>query len=188
MQIYYLLPVVLIAAAVAYSLWMKRQVQSMSPAEAAERFHDTYAGYFDLADGEKIVGLWSGVDFREAQGAAREVAGAALNAASAAVIGVSTYVPLVHVGLTSTGRLLVSREYSEMGDRGHFKQVLAFDQGARATPQGGDKPPKNPSNPLVDLQLVELGAPSGESYRAWLSPQGAQMGHPGFRSILEAFG
>jgi hypothetical protein len=195
MQIYYFLPVVLIAAAVAYTLWMKRQVANMNPEEAAQRFHDHYSGYFDLKEGERVVGAWSGLEFQGATSAARQLAGAALNSASAAVIGVSTYVPLVQVGLTSAGRVLVSREYSELGQRGNYSQVAAFDSGARALDASTALPgenlgsaPKNPLNPLVALEFVQLRGAGGESYEAWMSPQGGQMGHPGFRSVLQSLG
>jgi len=195
MQIYYFLPVVLIAAAFAYSFYMKRQVANMSPEEAAQRFHDHYSAYFDLKDGERVVGAWSGLEFQGAKSATRQLAGAALNSASAAVIGVSTYVPLLQIGLTSTGRVLVAREYSELGQRGNYAQVATFDSGARAVDGATALPgenlgsvPKNPFNPAVSLEFVQLRGGGGESYEAWMSPQGAQMGHPGFRSIVQALG
>jgi hypothetical protein len=195
MQIYYFLPVVLIAAAVAYSFYMKRQVANMNPEEAAQRFHDHYSAYFDLEAGERVVGAWSGVEFQGAQSAARQMAGSALNSASAAVIGVSTYVPLVQVGLTSNGRVLVAREYSELGERGNYKQVASFASGARALDAASALPgqnlgavPKNPFNPAVSLEFVQLRGGGGEAYEAWMSPQGGQMGQPGFRSILQALG
>lgn len=194
MQIYYFLPVVLIAAAFAYSYWMKRQVANMNPEEAAQRFHDHYSGYFELEDGERVIGAWSGLEFQGAKSAARQVAGAALNSAAAAVVGVSTYVPLVQVGLTSKGRVLVSREYSELGERGNYKQVANFPSGAQALDAAhalpGENPgavPKNPFNPAVPLEFVQVRG-AGGAYEAWMSPQGAQMGHPGFRSILQALG
>jgi hypothetical protein len=195
MQLYYFLPVVLIAAAFAYSFYMKRQVANMNPEQAAQRFHDHYSGYFDLADGERVVGAWSGVEFQGAQSAARQVAGAALNSASAAVIGVSTYVPLVQVGLTSKGRVLVAREYSELGERGNYQQVSSFASGAHALDAAKALPgqnlgalPKNPFNPAVSLEFVQLRGAAGEAYEAWMSPQGGQVGQPGFRSILQALG
>jgi hypothetical protein len=199
MQVYYILPVVLIVAVVAYTSWARRQavgqVQNLSPEDAAKRFHESYAGYFDLEGDEKVVGAWSGLEFQGAQSSARQVAGAALNSVSAAVVGVSTYVPNVHVGLTSTGRVLVSREYSELGERGNFKQICAFTPGTRALGaaaafpgQEVGKAPKNPFNPMVELELVQLRAPDAKSYEAWMSPQGGQMGHAGFRSILQALG
>lgn len=195
MQIYYFLPVVLIAAAFAYSFYMKRQVANMNPEEAAQRFHDHYSTYFDLEEGERVIGAWSGLEFQGAKSAARQMAGAALNSASAAVIGVSTYVPLVQVGLTSKGRVLVSSEYSELGERGNYKQVAAFPSGARAVDAATALPgenlgaaPKNPFNPAVALEFVQLRGTTGEGYEAWMSPQGGQMGHPGFRSIQQALG
>ena len=193
MQIYYLLPLVLIAAAVAYSMWMKKKVANMNPEEAAERFHEFNSQYFDPMGEEKIVGAWSGVEFQGAQGLARKAAGAALNAASSAVIGVSSYVPNVQVGLTSSGRVLVSREYSELGSRGNFKQLKALGVGTKAlTGQschpGEDlgKAPKNPYNPLVSLEFVQLRSPDGDIYEAWMSPQGGRIGQNGFSSILQA--
>lgn len=195
MQIYYFLPVVLIAAAFAYSYFMKRQVANMNPEEAAQRFHDHYSSYFDLEDGERVVGAWSGLEFQGPKSAARQFAGAALNSASAAVVGVSTYVPLLQVGLTSKGRVLVSREYSDLGERGNYKQVAAFPSGTRALDSNAALPgqalgavPKNPFNPAVSLEFVQLRAASGDAYDAWMSPQGGQMGHSGFRSILQALG
>jgi hypothetical protein len=198
MQIYYLLPLLIIAA-FAYSFWARNravaQVQSLSPEEAAARFHDFYSGYFDLEGAEQIVGAFSGVEYQGAKSGAEQIAGAALNSASAAVIGVSTYVPQVQIGLTSTGRVLVSREYSEMGERGSFEQILALPPGTRALDGKAARPgedlgkaPKNALNPGVALEYVELQAPSGETYAAWLSPQGAQIGHDGFRPITAALG
>lgn len=194
-QIYYFLPIVLIVAAVAYSFMMRRKLQNMSPEEAAERFHAAYAGYFNLAEGEKVVGAWGGTEFQGAQGAARQLAGAALNAVSANVIGVSTYVPNVQVGLTSTGRVVISREYSELGQRGNYKQIAAFAPGTRAlgaaaAHPGADlgRPPTNPYNPTVSLEFVQLRSPTGEIYEAWMSPQGGRTGQPGFHSILTVLG
>lgn len=192
MQIYYFLPVVLIAAAVLYSLWMKKSVQNMNPEEAAQRFHEFNSQYFDLEGEERIVGAWSGVEHQGTKSAARQVAGAALNAASAAVVGVSSYVPNVQVGLTSSGRVLVSREYSELGDRGNFKQLKALASGTQALASdashpGEDlgRPPKNPYNPLVSLEFVQLRGPDGDVYEAWMSPQGGRVGQDGFSSILQ---
>jgi hypothetical protein len=104
-------------------------------------------------------------------------------------------VPNIQLGLTSQGRLLVSREYSEMGKRGNFKQHIALGQGTRAVTgnvayPGADlgKPPSNPFNPAVGLEFVQLRSPGGEVYEAWMSPQGAQVGRQGFCSVLQALG
>jgi len=195
MQLYYFLPVLFIGAVVAYSMWVRQRMASMSPEQLAEQFHASYAPYFDLGADEKVVGAWSGVEFQGPRSAASRLAGAALNSASAAVVGVSTYVPNVQVGLTSTGRLLVSREHSELGERGHYKQLCAFAPGANALDAAaahpGESPgdaPKNPYNPLVSLEFVQLRGEGAEPYEAWMSPQGGQLGQPGFRSILQAAG
>jgi hypothetical protein len=193
MYVYYLIPIVLVVAVIAYSMWMKKRVQNMDPEEAARRFHEFNAQYFDLEGDEKIVGAWSGVEFQGAKSAAGHAASAALNAASAAAVGVSKYVPNVQVGLASTGRVLVSREYSEVGQRGNFKQVMSLEAGTRAidgaTAHPGEdlgSPPKNPYNPLVSLEFVQLSSPGGETYEAWMSPQGGRVGQDGFISILQA--
>ena len=91
----YLIPLVLIALALGYSQVVRKRVQNMSPEEAAQRFHDFNAHYFDLEDNEQVVGAWSGVEFQQAKSAVGHMASAALNSASAAVVGVSTYVPNV---------------------------------------------------------------------------------------------
>lgn len=191
--LFYLLPLVLIVLALGYSQIVRKRVQNMNPEEAAQRFHEFNAQYFDLEASEQIVGAWSGVEFHEAKSAAGHAASAALNSASAAVVGVSTYVPNVQVGLTSTGRVLVSREYSELGDRGNFKQVMALEPGTKAingpSSHPGENlgaPPKNPYNAMVALEFVQLRAPSGQVYEAWMSPQGGQVGRDGFSSILQA--
>lgn len=193
MQFYYLLPVILIIVGVAYAMWMKKRVAAMSPEQAAEYFHNSYAGYYELQEGEKIVGNWSGVEFQGPKGAAGRFAGDALNSASAAVVGVSTYVPTVQVCLTSFGRILISREYSELGKRGHFKQHMAFDDGATAAAGVNAYPgqdlgskPKNASNPTVALEFVQLQGTNGGIYDAWMSPQGVRIGEQGFSSILTA--
>jgi hypothetical protein len=199
MQIYYVLPVLLIGAAVAYSLWASKRVAAnaanMSPEEAAKRFHDSYSHSFHLEPGELVVGAWNGVEFQGAPSATARVAGAALNQASAAVLGVSTYVPRVQIVLTSTNRVLVSREYSELGQRGNFEQHAALGPGTRAldgaTARPGESlgmPPANPFNPAAALEFVQLRAPSGETYEAWLSPQGGRVGRPGFSSIRQSLG
>jgi len=197
MPFYYLLPIVLIALAFAYSRWAAKNAvaaaQNLSPEEAARRFHDHYSGYFDVAAGETIVGAWSGVDFLGASSTGAQLAGAALNAASAAVIGVSRYVPNIHVGLTSTGRVLVSREHSVAGQRDNYEQIVALEAGTRALDAraAGIHPgaaPKNPYNPMVALEFVQLRAPGGAHYEAWMSPQGGRQGYPGFCSIQQGLG
>ena len=197
MQIYYLFPIVLMAAGLAYSMYVRKKAiadaANMTPEQVEQKFSEFYESYYELHPGERIVGNWSGVEYQAPAGMARRVAGGVLNAASGAMLGVSTYVPNVHVGLTSAGRVLVSREYSDFGKRGNFKHHLAFDQGAKALNQEATYPgqdigsrPGNPFNPLVALEFIQLRAPSGDVYEAWLSPQGARYGQQGFSPIQQS--
>jgi hypothetical protein len=199
MQVYYLIPLVFMAAAFAYSMYVRKKAMAeaanMSPEEIEQKFSDFYAQYYELQPDERIIGNWSGVEYQAPAGTARRIAGGVLNAASAAVIGVSTYVPNVHVGLTNRGRVLVSREYSDFGKRGNYKHLAAFDQGTRAFNQDAAYPgqdvgprPGNPFNPLVSLEFIQLRSPSGDTYEAWLSPQGSRHGQHGFSSILQSLG
>ncbi|KYG06084.1 hypothetical protein BE21_37005 [Sorangium cellulosum] len=171
------------------------EAANMTPEQIEQQFSDLYAPYYELQPGERIIGNWSGVEYQAPAGTARRVAGGVLNAASAAVIGVSTYVPNVHVGLTNTGRVLVSREYSDFGKRGNYRHHAALDQGTRAFNQDATYPgqdigsrPGNPFNPLVSLEFIQLRSPSGDIYEAWLSPQGSRHGQHGFSSILQSLG
>lgn len=193
----YLIPVVFIAAILGLSYFMaqraKRAAQNMSPEEVAATFSQNWAGYFSLAEGETIVGAWFGVESQGAKSAAGQLAGAALNQAAASIVGVSTYTPHLHVCLTSHGRVVVAREYSKMGSRGYFKQIVAFDKGTRALDaatvgEAQGNPPSNPSNPLVALEFVRLQSPQGESYDAWVTPQGCLVGESDFLSIHGVLG
>jgi len=195
MQIYYLLPVVLIAAAVGYSVFVSKkalaQAANMSPEEATRKFQEFYGQYFELGPGQELVGVFSGVEFHAPKSMGQKV-GAVAGELALNYVGVSKYIPNVHIGLTAGGEVLVSREYSEMGSRGNFKQILVLGSGTRAlgaaaSHPGEDlgKPPANPFNPIVGLEFVELRAPSGEGYQAWLSPQGVLVGQAGFHSILQ---
>jgi hypothetical protein len=199
MQIYYLFPFVLMAAGIAYSMHVRKKAladaANMTPEQVAQKFSEFYESYYELQPGERIVGNWSGVEYQAPAGMARRVAGGVLNAASGALIGVSTYVPNVHVGLTNTGRVLVSREYSDFGKRGNYKHHAALDQGTKALNQDATYPgqdigsrPGNPFNPLVNLEFIQLRSPSGDVFEAWLSPQGARYGQQGFSSIVQSLG
>jgi hypothetical protein len=195
MQIYYLLPVVLIAAAVGYSLFVSKkaiaQAANMSPEEAKQKFQDFYGQYFELGAGQELVGVWSGVEYHSPKSVGQKI-GAAAGELALNYVGVSKYIPNVHIGLTQGGEVLVSREYSDMGSRGNFKQILTLGAGTRALGAAASHPgedlgkaPNNPFNPIVGLEFVELKPPSGEGYAAWLSPQGVLVGQPGFHSVLQ---
>ena len=139
MQIYYLFPIVLIIVVVAYSLYARKAAlkaaENMSPEEAARKFTEFWGSYFDLGSADQLAGVWSGVEFHAPKSLGQKAGGVAKEAALN-VIGVSTYIPTVHIGLTAEGKVLVSREYSEMGDRGNFKQILSLDAGTRAVGEG----------------------------------------------------
>jgi hypothetical protein len=195
MQFYYLLPVVLIAAAVGYSLFVSKraiaQAANMSPEEAKRKFQEFYGQYFELGAAQELVGVWSGVEYHAPKSVGQKI-GAAAGELALNYVGVSKYVPNVHIGLTEGGEVLVSREYSEMGDRGNFKQILALGSGTRALGAAASQPgadlgkaPNNPFNPMVGLEFVELRAPGGDAYQAWLSPQGVLVGQAGFHSVLQ---
>ena len=195
MQIYYFLPIVLIAAAVGYSLFVSKkalaQAANMSPEEAKRKFQEFYGQYFELAPGQELVGVWSGVEFHAPKSMGQKL-GAAAGELALNYVGVSKYIPNVHIGLTEGGEVLVSREYSDMGSRGNFKQILALGSGTRALGAAASHPgedlgkaPNNPFNPTVGLEFVELKAPSGDNYQAWLSPQGVLVGQAGFHSVLQ---
>ena len=109
----------------------------------------------------------------------------ALNQLSSAAVGVSTYVPQVRIGLTSSGRVLVAREYSDLGERGDFKQIAAFGPGTRAldaaTADPGQElkaPLKNPMGGGQNPEFVQFRSPSGEIYEAWMA--GGQVVGGGF--------
>jgi hypothetical protein len=187
--VYYVLPVLLIVVVVVLSrMGQKRSLQSvqnMTPEQARERVNQYFASSFELQPGETLYAVWVGEEYQGEQSAARQVAGAALNQLSKAAIGVSTYVPQVQVGITSTGRVLVAREYSEMGDRGNFKQIVALGRGTRAldaaTARPGEelKPPvANPTQRQAPPDFVQFLAPSGERYEAWMAA--GQAGPEGF--------
>jgi hypothetical protein len=131
-------------------------------------------GFFDqIGERERIIAVWQGKLHTS-----RGVAGHVVNAIAANTIGVSTYVPNVMVALTTDGRVMVSEEYSELGERGNYKLALALPPGARALTGpaanfGDVSAPKNPFNPLETLEPVALHAPDGSlRYQAWLAPVG----------------
>lgn len=192
MELYYLTGPVFVVGALLYGFFMLRRAKNMSPEESAMAFHNAYADYFELQPNETVVGAWSGLDFQGPQSAEVRAAGKALNYAAAHTVGVSTYVPIVHIVLTSSGRVLVSREYSDLGERGNFRQVKSLPPGARALSWEQSHPgeklgsiPRNPSDIREPLEFVHVRGASGEFYEAWIGPRGARVDRPGFVSILD---
>lgn len=194
MAVYYLIPVVVLVLVVVLSRWGQKRalasVQNMSPEEARAKMNDYYASSFELQPGEKLFCTWIGEEYQGEQSSAGQVAGAALNQLSKAAIGVSTYVPMVYIGLTTLGRVLVSREYSEMGSRGNFKQILALEPGTQAldaaTARPGQiiKPPmKNPMQQAGAPEFVQFRDPKGASYEAWM--HGGQVTEANFVAAFQ---
>lgn len=194
MSIYVLIPILLVGASFAYSRWAVQRAQQLSPQAAAGQLHDFFSGYFEMEPNEVLVGVWSGVAYTGAKTELGRLGGAALNQAAKGLLGVATYTPQVHVGLTSTGRVLVSCEHSVMGQRGNFEQVVVIERGAQALDAAALRPglhpgaaPLNTSNPNVGLQYVCLRG-QGHEFEAWLSPEGVMVGRPGFHPIQSALG
>jgi len=156
--------------------------QAVAEGKGPKMFHDGYAAYFPgLGEHEYIVGIWQGLVYAGARSAASQVAGGVLNQVSASTVGVSTYTPTVMVAVTTFGSLIIAEEYSDFGQRGHYKEVAPWSEGARAVtgpsaiPEHSGPAPKNPFNPTVQLELAVVQAPSGEQYHAWLSRQSLEV-------------
>jgi hypothetical protein len=189
MTIYYLLPVVFIAAGIAYTFMAQAKVRkAVAEGRGAQVFHDGWAGYFEgILPGENLIGVWMGQAYVKPNQTAGEIAGDLAKQAALGVIGMSTYTPSCYLGLTTLGRVLVSEEYSSMGKRGNFKVKTAFSpgtqlsSGAAAYPHPG-APPKNPYSANAPYELVRLMGPEGE-YLAWLTSEGALTGASSFVSL-----
>jgi hypothetical protein len=183
MWIMYLLPVVAIAGVLLYTFVARARInQAVAEGKGPLLFHEGQAGYFQSLNPEEyLIGVWQGLAYTGSQSGASQVAGAILNEVSAKAIGFSKYTPMVFVGVTSAGRVLVSQEYSELGDRGNYKDVHAWTPGATAitgpaaVPEHTGPAPKNPFNPAVQLELAMLTGPDGSKFAAWLSPQGLEV-------------
>jgi hypothetical protein len=189
MTIYYLLPVVFIAAALAYTFMMQGKArQAVAEGRGAQLFHDGFAGYFDaLLPNETLIGVWMGQSYIKPADTAGKVAGSLAKQAALGVIGVSTYTPLVYVGVTSLGRVLVAEEYSDAGSRGNFKVVATFAEGSElsagaAAYQHQGAPPKNPFSATAPFELIRLSGAEAQ-YLAWVTSEGAMIGAATFVSI-----
>jgi len=198
MWIYYAVPIVLVIVALGFSAFaskhMLAKAANMSPEEVAAQFRSYYSPFFEIPPGEQLRAVWNGVAFMAPKSLEQKV-GAAAGELALNVVGVSRYIPSVYVGLTESGKVLVSTEYSDMGERGNFKQVLALAAGTRAVDatsaypgENIGKAPDNPFNPGVDLEFTRLHAPNGEGFDAWLSPQGIVLGAGDFEPIQQHLG
>jgi hypothetical protein len=183
MWIMYLIPVIAIAGVLIYTFMARARIQqAVAEGKGPLLFHEGYAGYFpSLNPEEYLIGVWQGLVYTGSQSGASQVAGAILNEVSSKAIGFSKYTPMVFVGVTSAGRVLVSQEYSEMGDRGNYKEVHVWAPGATAVtgpaavPEHNGPAPKNPFNPSVQLELAMVTGPDGGKFAGWLSPQSLEV-------------
>ena len=134
MWIMYLIPVIAIAGVLIYTFVARARInQAVAEGKGPLLFHEGFAGYFpSLNQEEYLIGVWQGLAYTGSQSSASQVAGAILNEVSSKAIGFSKYTPMVFVGVTSAGRVLVAQEYSEMGDRGNYKEVHVWVPGASA--------------------------------------------------------
>jgi hypothetical protein len=184
MSITYLVPVLVVGATVYYFFVMRKRVmgQIIASGQGPMMFHNTFAKHFmSLAAYEYIIGIWQGVVYTGSRGLVGQLAGGLLNELSKSALGRTRYTPNVFVALTSNGRILVSEEYTEDGDRGNYKEIIAWGPGATAItgpsaiPEHKGAGPTNPFNPRVKLELAALVGPDGSKFEAWLSPQSSEM-------------
>jgi hypothetical protein len=183
MNVMYLVPVVAIVGAFLYSKWATANVRARAAkGEGAQMFHDSQASNFStLAADERLIGIWRGQAYVAPKAGVGQIAGSIAKEAALNVVGFSSYTPLICVGLTTHGRLIISEEYSEGGKRGHYKDVASFPPGThavtgpRAHPEHqGSAPSHGLGNPLG---LVRFIAPNGgDQYLGWLSDIGALTG------------
>jgi hypothetical protein len=182
--------VVAIVGMLFYTKWAQANVKARAArGEGPQMFHDAYAGRFEtLQPDERLIGYFSGLAYTKPNNTMGEIAGALAKEAALGVIGMKQYVPVVFVGVTTAGRVLVSEEYTDAGTRNNFKVVHQFapgaqvQLGAQAYPQHQGDPPKNPYSNDAPLELVRLVGP-GEQYLCWLSGAGAVVGASSFLSI-----
>jgi hypothetical protein len=180
-----LIPFVLILGGVAYSVLYIRNMKARIASDGPKKvFHDEWAVYFDEPRaGETIVEVWQGEQYAGALNGTELSSGdraerlAATVGAAALGMGLEYFRPLVYVGRTSLGRLLVAEEYAEGGDRGNYRQVVVYDRPralADAEAYAGrraEAPPANKTNPKAPLVFVELRGADGEPPYALWAPQ-----------------
>jgi hypothetical protein len=183
MWIMYLVQVIAIVGMLVYvTIARKRINQAVAEGKGPLMFHNSYAGYFDsLGPEEHIIALWQGLSYTGSGSGVAQIAGALLNQVSKSAIGVSKYTPMVFVALTSHGRLLVAEEFSELGDRGNYKEVRSFGPGARAVvgpaaiASHSGPAPKNPFSPAVPLELAALSGEGAQAFGCWLSSRSLEV-------------
>src|SRR6188768_532764 len=169
-MIVYFVPVVAIVGMLFYTRWAQANVRARAAkGEGAQMFHDSYAGFFEtLRADERLIGVWQGLAYVTPN---TSLVGQLAKEAALGVVGLKAYTPVIYVGVTTHGRVLVSEEYTDMGKRNNFKVVCSLPAGAHALtgqqahPEHQGAPPKNPYSMDSPLELVRLvGQPGGEQY------------------------
>lgn len=180
----YLIPVIAIIGVLVYTQTARKRAHAaMASGQGPQLFHDQFAGFFKPMSGdERIVCLWQGLAYTGPKGNTMDQAKALAGEAARNLVGFSSYTPYVYVALTTHGRVVVSEEYSEYGQRNNYRERIAYPPGASAVsgaaaiPGHTESAPKNPFNPQVPLELTVLRSPHGENYAAWLSQQAVGCG------------
>lgn len=186
----YWVPVIAIAGMLLYTRWARANVRKRAAAgEGPQMFHDAYADKFEvLGPDERLIGLWQGLAYVAPTSGVAQAASKLAKEAALGVVGFSAYTPVVYVGVTTHGRVLVAEEYSDMGKRNNFKVVCALPPGAHvlsgpaAKPEHQGSPPNNPYSADAPLELVRLVG-QDDNYLCWVTGAGAMTGAPTFVSI-----
>jgi len=189
-MIYYLVPVVAVVGMLFYTRWAQANVRKRAAAgEGPQMFHESFAAKFEvLHPDERLIGMWMGFAYVAPDTTVGQVAATLAKDIALAAISRSTYTPLVYVGLTTHGRVLVSEEYTDMGSRNNFKVVCALPAGAHvisgqaAKPDHQGAPPRNTFSADAPMELVRLVG-QNEQYLCWLTGAGAMTGASTFLSI-----
>lgn len=193
MNMYMLMvPVVAVVGSLFYTKWARSNALARAAkGEGAQMFHDAYSGSFDtMSADERLVGYWQGLAYVAPSVTAGQIAGKLAKEAALGLIGVSKYTPVIYVGLTTHGRVLIAEEYSEGGKRNNFKVVRSYPAGTQvvvgqqAYPQHQGPAPTNSYSMQAPLELVRfIGPPDMEQYLGWVNGAGALSGAPNFVSI-----
>jgi len=185
----YLIPVVAIIAAVAYSQMARAQIGvAVATGQGPILFHNAFAKNFDLEHEEYIVAFWQGVVY---VGSDEGTQGGVASVVSFFVAedGIDNRRrPAVLVVLTSMGRVLLAEQ---QGGADSLVEVRDWEPGAGAEvyPDAMDRvvggPILEPCNPAVLPQLTIISGPGDDPYPVWLSPQGGMVGKSTWQKITD---
>ncbi|MCB9602858.1 MAG: hypothetical protein H6722_11840 [Sandaracinus sp.] len=165
-----------VLGSVGYAAWYFRNLDARTRSgEGPQLFHEAMTRNTQgLEPEERVVVAWSGQVWMPPTSKARELVGSALNAISKEAIGVSRFVPNLRLLVLSSGRVVVTEEHGDLGQRDFYRLARAWTKPVRASRPSGEgygDPPKNPFDPRTSLILFQLdGADGTEPYVFWLSP------------------